>query len=61
MFCNPRLDIDGVQIQNYQDEKVIEFLIFSFIIRMKEYEREFRMNKRAERIALKKAKMEAMD
>lgn len=33
----------------------------SWIIRMKEYEREWRLNKRAERIAKQKAKMEAMD
>merc|ERR1711934_586764 len=33
----------------------------SYILRMKEYEREWRLNKRAERVAKQKAKMEAMD
>ena len=39
----------------------LNFFPFSYVLRMKEYEREWRMNKRAERIAKKQAKMEAMD
>jgi len=46
---------------SHQKHHFIECDYQSHIIRMKEYEREWRLNKRAERIAIKKAKMEAMD
>lgn len=46
---------------SHQKHHYLECEHGSYVIRMKEYEREHRLNKRAERIAKKKPSMEEMD